>query len=206
MAAGRTASRAPLDASLARRDYWARWAFTTEQAREASAQDVAAADHLARRAVHLVRGWRLPAGKSLEIAIIDDDIGGPYPPPARHHFADSLRGAGCEVILHDEQTAERLGRAFTPTDGGALHSTILVVALFGDIRAWKGRPGYSQSARAQVGELVKKAESRARDVIIVQFSHPRLARELPENVPIVCAWGGDAPMQRAAARMLAESR
>lgn len=206
MAAGRTAPRSQLDASLARRDYWARWASHPEQARPASPDDVAAADTLARRAVHLLRGWRLPAGRRLEVAIVDDDIGGPYPAPSRHHFIDSLGAEGGEVLLHDVQTAERAGKTFTPIDGAALHSTILVVALFGDIRAWKGRPGYSETAKMQVAELVRLATSRARDVVIVQFSHPRLAKELPSEVPIVCAWGGEGPMQRAAARMIGGSR
>jgi hypothetical protein len=36
----------------------------------------------------------------------------------------------------------------------------------------------------------------------VQFSHPRLANELETDAPILCAWGGEAVMQRAAARVL----
>ena len=51
----------------------------------------------------------------------------------------------------------------------------LVVALFGDIRSWKGRPGYSAAARAAVADAVASARHRARDVDVVQFSHPRLA-------------------------------
>jgi hypothetical protein len=40
------------------------------------------------------------------------------------------------------------------------------------------------------------------DRLIVAFSHPRLADELDGEVPILCAWGGEAVMQRAAARVL----
>jgi hypothetical protein len=40
------------------------------------------------------------------------------------------------------------------------------------------------------------------DRLIVQFSHPRLASELDNDAPILCAWGGEAVMQRAAARVL----
>jgi hypothetical protein len=36
----------------------------------------------------------------------------------------------------------------------------------------------------------------------VQFSHPRLAGELDVDAPILCAWGGEAAMQRAASRVL----
>ncbi|MEO7963720.1 MAG: glycoside hydrolase family 3 N-terminal domain-containing protein [Gemmatimonadaceae bacterium] len=202
VAAGRTAPRAQLDASLARRDYWARWASQPESARPVSDDDIANAHRIARRCVHLLRGWRLPEIRRLEVAIIDDDLGGPYPPPSRLPFIESLGEEGLEVILRDAQTAERIGRPFIPTARETLHSTPLVIALFGDIRAWKGRPGYSPAARAHVAELVRMDAVRARDVIIVQLSHPRLAAELPGEVPIVCAWGGEAPMQRAAAMML----
>ena len=79
----------------------------------------------------------------------------------------------------------------------------LVIALFGDIRAWKGRPGYSQSALDRVRQLTATARAARRDVYLVQFSHPRLAAALPADVPILCAWGGERPMQLAVARRLA---
>jgi hypothetical protein len=44
--------------------------------------------------------------------------------------------------------------------------------------------------------------AKAGDRLIVQFSHPRLAAELDADAPILCAWGGEAVMQRAAARVL----
>jgi hypothetical protein len=75
-----------------------------------------------------------------------------------------------------------------------------VVALFGDIRAWKGRPGYSADAKAAVRGAMR--EDSATNRLIVQFSHPRLAEELEVSAPILCAWGGEAVMQRAAARVL----
>jgi hypothetical protein len=45
-------------------------------------------------------------------------------------------------------------------------------------------------------------ENSASNRLIVQFSHPRLAEELEVSAPILCAWGGEAVMQRAAARVL----
>src|SRR5207302_3551288 len=75
-----------------------------------------------------------------------------------------------------------------------------VIALFGDIRAWKGRPGYSASARETVRRALQ--ESKTNDRVVVQFSHPRLADELDVDAPILCAWGGEAVMQRAAARVM----
>jgi hypothetical protein len=75
-----------------------------------------------------------------------------------------------------------------------------VIALFGDIRAWKGRPGYSSTAKDSVRRALERAGSGKS--LIVQFSHPRLADELDVDAPILCAWGGEAVMQRAAARVL----
>jgi hypothetical protein len=88
-------------------------------------------------------------------------------------------------------------------DATAIASGATVVALYGDVRAWKGRPGYSTAAKERVRELVAKSNSRA--VVIVQFSHPRLAAGLGAEAPILCAWGGEAVMQRAAARVLLHS-
>ena len=75
-----------------------------------------------------------------------------------------------------------------------------MVALFGDIRAWKGRPGYSAAAKEAVRRTLQ--ESKTNDRVIVQFSHPRLANELDVDAPILCAWGGEAVMQRATARVM----
>jgi hypothetical protein len=75
-----------------------------------------------------------------------------------------------------------------------------LIALFGDIRAWKGRPGYSVAAKESVRKALDQAGSNER--LIVEFSHPRLAGELAVDAPILCAWGGEAVMQKAAARVL----
>jgi hypothetical protein len=42
----------------------------------------------------------------------------------------------------------------------------------------------------------------APEATVIHFSHPRLAAELPEPRNLVCAWGGEAVMQQAAARWL----
>jgi hypothetical protein len=83
-------------------------------------------------------------------------------------------------------------------DAASARST--VIAVFGDIRAWKGRPGYSAAAKEAIRSALKHAGSKER--LIVLFSHPRLAKELTVSAPILCAWGGEAVMQRAAARVL----
>ncbi|MEP7383248.1 MAG: glycoside hydrolase family 3 N-terminal domain-containing protein [Gemmatimonadota bacterium] len=187
MAAGRTVSRAQLDASLARRDHWARWAATPDRARPLQATDRAEGRALIDRVVHLLRGTIPPLGPRVGVAIVDDDLGGPYPPPSRQPLLDALGAAGvtAEVELH-------------PAAG----THPLVIALFGDIRAWKGRPGYSPAALDRVRQLVAAARARRRDVYLAQFSHPRLAAELPADLPVLCAWGGERAMQEAVARRL----
>ena len=79
----------------------------------------------------------------------------------------------------------------------------IVIALFGDIRSWKGRPGYSKKALDAVRSALTAAGEAKQGAIVVQFSHPRLAASIPGDAPILCAWGGEAVMQRAAARVLA---
>jgi len=116
---------------------------------------------------------------------VDDDLGGPYPAPSRDPLISALRAGGIDVTLNGDAT---VGTGAT------------VMALFGDIRAWKGRPGYSSSAKVMVRKTLEAAKSG--DRLIVQFSHPRLANELETDVPILCAWGGEPVMQRAAARVL----
>jgi hypothetical protein len=131
---------------------------------------------------------RIPAlPQPWNLVIVDDDVGGPYPAPSRDPLISSLRAGGIDLVVNGN------GR-----EGAAAVST--VVALFGDIRAWKGRPGYSPGAREAVRTALERAGTKER--LIVQFSHPRLADELQVDAPILCAWGGEAVMQRAAARVL----
>ncbi|HEY1953314.1 MAG TPA: hypothetical protein VGG76_10980, partial [Gemmatimonadaceae bacterium] len=138
---------------------------------------------LAEQVVHMLRGKLPHLRQPWNLVIVDDDIGGPYPAPSRDPLISALRAAGVDLSVNGEP----------PADGAT------VIALFGDIRAWKGRPGYSSGAK----EAVRRAlEGKDADRLIIQFSHPRLAAELDADAPILCAWGGEAVMQRAAARVL----
>jgi hypothetical protein len=126
--------------------------------------------------------------RKIELVIVDDDLGGPYPPPSREPFVTTLGERGFDVISAEPQSAARRSR---------------VIALFGDIRSWKGRPGYSARSLELVRVALDAAERATVDSVIIQFSHPRLAAAIPGNRPVICAWGGEAAMQRAAARVLA---
>ena len=171
--------------SIERRKRWARWAALSRETNRPVRDESGWSSQLAEQVVHMVRG-KLPAlEQPWHLVIVDDDVGGPYPAPSRDPLISTLRAGGVDLSTNGDSAAER----------GAT-----VIALFGDIRAWKGRPGYSTAAKADVQRTLDNA--RARDRLIIQFSHPRLADELDVDAPILCAWGGEAVMQRAAARVL----
>lgn len=140
------------------------------------------ADGLADRAVHLVRGARPQLGKALSVTIVDDDVGGPYTIPPRDVFHKTLRESGIGVA---------------PVRGpGARHPVVLVYA---EPRSWKGRGDLGPQSLARLERLVPSA------ALVVLFAHPRLAAQIPGDVPVLCAWHGQALMQRAAARWVAGS-
>ena len=174
--------------SIRRRLKWAQWASPPNEYRRPSGSDVAWGALLADRCVHVVRGAPPPVRGPLEVVVVDDDLGGPYPAPSREPFFDQLRADGRSVT-----------RVETPT--GDSRGTV-IVALFGDVRAWKGRPGYSPAARQAVAAACDAARRQARDALVLQFSHPRLAAELGPVAPVVSAWGGDPVMQQAGARWI----
>lgn len=136
------------------------------------------------RSLVLVRGPR-GCPRAFDLLTIDDDVGGPYPPPSRDAFPRALRAGGLEV--------REVGAA---GDGAGA----LVIALYSDIRAWKGRPGLSDAAVARV----KDAVAARPNAHIVLFGHPRLAEPLPGD-SLLAAWGGEAVMQEAAARWLRDA-
>ena len=172
--------------SLERRRRWARWAALSKETNRPTRDESGWSSQIAERVIHMVRERMPQLPQPWHLTIVDDDVGGPYPAPSRDPLISSLRAAGIDIVLD----------ADTPVNGAG--ST--VVALFGDIRAWKGRPGYSAAAKDAVRQALSRAEQA--DRVIVQFSHPRLADELDVDAPILCAWGGEAVMQRAAARVL----
>ena len=130
----------------------------------------------ALRTLRVERGDpRLPGG-TVRLVEIDDDVGGPFPPYSRAALPAALREAGVEL-----------------GEGGAP-----LIALYADIRAWKGRPGLSERARQRVGELTEADP----DATVLLFSHPRLAAEIPTARNLLAAWGGESLMQEAAAARL----
>lgn len=176
-----------IEGSLQRRDHWASWASLDATASSTGNHDDSLwARELAERVVHPLGGALPPLRSPLRVIVVDDDLGGPYPPPSRDPFVETLLEGGAKVVTDDAD----------PTNGPGT----TIIALYGDIRAWKGRPGFSPGAIKKVRELVSACS--ANGVILILFSHPRLASALEVNAPTLCAWGGEAVMQRAAARVL----
>jgi len=145
------------------------------------AADVAWSLGVATRTIRVERG-EANGPREFDLLTVDDDVGGPYPAPTRAPFLAALREAG-----FDPRPVEHL-------DG----SRAAIVAVYADIRAWKGRPGLSRAARAALDGTYACRP----DATFLLFSHARLAPAVP-GANVVVAWGGEAIMQTAAARWLA---
>ena len=55
------------------------------------------------------------------------------------------------------------------------------------------------------GSAVAIAHEQKRDSLVILFSHPRNAAQVPAVANLLCAWGGEKPMQAAAARVIARA-
>ncbi|HEX8432865.1 MAG TPA: glycoside hydrolase family 3 N-terminal domain-containing protein, partial [Longimicrobium sp.] len=123
------------------------------------------------RTLRVIRGTpALPAGP-VRLVEVEDDAGGPWPPYPRVAFPAALAAAGIET-----------SETGTP-----------LIVLYSDIRAWKGRPGISEAAKARVRELTAEHP----DATVILFSMPRLADEIPTARNVLAAWGGEGIMQQA---------
>jgi hypothetical protein len=81
--------------------------------------------------------------------------------------------------------------------GGAL-----IVALFGDLTAGRGRVGYTPETLAATAAACTSATAQGRPTLVVQFGPPRWASALTDVPNVVSAWAGDRTMQTAAAGWL----
>ena len=110
----------------------------------------------------------------LDLVIVDDDLGGPYPPGPSDHVGRAL--------------GSELASRYT---GGSR-----IVLVVSEPRAWKGRAGLGEPAREALASYASDAE------LIVLFGHPRLADELRSPAPVLLAWHRQRLMQEAVARWL----
>jgi beta-glucosidase-like glycosyl hydrolase len=174
--------------AIARRDRWAVWARPAE-ARESTLDDIMWARRAADRSVHLVRGTLPRGGNAVELIEVDEDSGGAWTVPPREHFAAALRTLEVDA---------------TPVAHPTSNTRVpVLIAAYSDVVAWKGSAGFSSVSITHMERIVAAAQQQRREVLVVLFSHPRSAASLPFAPNILCAWGGERPMQEAAARAIA---
>ena len=192
---GRAAQRGELDAgrvrdAIERRDRWALWARPAA-GREPSLDDEMWSRQVADAAVHLVRGAIPRVGGAVEIVQVDDDTSGPWPVPSRAFFSDALGTLEIEANVIDMSSAGT--------------RVPVLIAAFSDPVAGKREPGFSRANRDRIERAAAIAHEQKRESLVVLFSHPRHAEQLPAVPNVLCAWGGAKPMQRAAARVIARA-
>jgi hypothetical protein len=122
----------------------------------------------------MIRGNAPTLEAPLDLTVVDDDLGGPYPPGPSTYTQDAL---GPELI----------GR-YT---GGSR-----VLLVFAEPRAWKGRAGFGPASREALIHHAPTAD------LIVLFGHPRLVEQLPSDAPVLLAWHRQQLMQEAVGRWL----
>jgi beta-glucosidase-like glycosyl hydrolase len=124
----------------------------------------------------MVRGAPPTLVGPLDLVVVDDDVGGPYPPSSTDYVQRAL---GPELI----------GRY----SGGSR-----VVMVFAEPRAWKGRSGLGSASREALIHYATGAD------LLILFGHPRMLSELPNRAPVLLAWHRQRLMQEAVARWLGQ--
>ena len=135
-------------------------------------QSRAIADRLLERG--MMRGTRPVLRHPLNLWIVDDDTGGPFPPSPSVLIPEALRMAGVQL----------------GTGGSRL------VLVYAEPRGWKSRPGFSEEAKRRLAEVAPGAD------LVVLFGHPRLIGSIPGGAPVLVAWHRQRLMQEAVARWL----
>lgn len=110
----------------------------------------------------------------IELAVVDDDVGGWYAPGPSDYV---VRGLARRGIF------ER-------------HGGHRVVLAFAEPRAAKGRAGFGAESLARLGELCRGA------ALVVLFAHPRLVARIPGECPVLVAWHRQRLMQEGVAEWL----
>jgi beta-N-acetylhexosaminidase len=167
-------TQARIDASLRRYDA-ALFSASQPAAHPPASQapSHAIADRLLERGMG--RGQRPTLRVPLDLTIIDDDVGGPFPPSPGVLIPAALQAAGATV-----------------GSGGSR-----VVLVYAEPRGWKSRAGFSEGASRRLAESAPGAD------LVVLFGHPRLMETIPGSAPVLVAWHRQRLMQEAAVRWLA---
>ena len=122
----------------------------------------------------MIRGAAPRLEGPVDLLVVDDDLGGAYPPGPSDWTSLAL---GDEIV----------GRYA----GGSR-----VVLAFAEPRAWKGRPGFGVSSLETLADRAAGAD------LVVLYGHPRLLSQIPGDAPVLLAWHRQRLMQEAVARWL----
>lgn len=122
----------------------------------------------------IVRGSPPDLSGGVELAVVDDDVGGWYAPGPSDYVVRWLARHG----RHERHGGKR------------------VILAFAEPRAAKGRAGFGPESRARLETLARGA------ALIVLFAHPRLVAELPGDCPVLVAWHRQRLMQESVAEWL----
>jgi beta-glucosidase-like glycosyl hydrolase len=122
----------------------------------------------------MIRGAAPRLDAPIDLIVIDDDLGGPFPPGP------------------SDWTEQALGEDLVGRYAGGAR----VVLAFAEPRAWKGRSGFGRASLEALADRAADAD------LVVLFGHPRLLVDLPAEVPVLLAWHRQRLMQEAVARWL----
>ena len=161
----------------------------------------AAAHHIARRAVTLLRddAALVPlsaaalTGKRVAVFTLKDSDRAMNLVWFRSHLEARLPDV--EDTAVDGRTApdevDRLAEVASVAD-------VSVIAVFDDVVAWKGRSGPS----AALMDVARRLLDAAPDSVVLAFTGPEVALELPDVRTLICCYDASEPSQRAAVEAL----
>ena len=172
-----------------RRSQRALWARPAAERRPVTIDDAMWARQLADQTICMVRGKSPRFSAAVEIVLVDDDAGGRWVASDRSAFAATFASLDIDAPVVAEPTP---------------HTRVpVLIAAFADVVDGKGRLGFGGASQAAVSRAISVAQAQRRDACVVLFSHPSNATDVSDAANVVCAWGGEQPMQEAAARVLA---
>lgn len=177
--------------SMRRRLKWAQWVSPPNDYRRPSGTDVLWCAGLADRVLQVVRPLTKGIRAPIELCSLDSDLRGDMRAP-RVALLNALRQLSVDVRVAE--------RADGPSRG------TVVITAFGEPVQGRGSLEVAPDVREGVLQLHADARAAGREAMVIWFGHPRLAGAFGDDVPLLCAWGGDACMQSAAARWLARQR
>jgi hypothetical protein len=135
----------------------------------------------------------LDLGEPISLELVDDDLAA-----AR---ASPFAAPGSSLSTRD-RLARCLEKRGLRTTADPAQSSATLVAVFSDVRGWKGRSGLGRESV----QAVQSCLERDREAVVILFGHPRASEQLPSAANVLCAWSVDPLMQDAAAVYLTSAR